>query len=359
MRVDASLLREIQCNSQASCFQAGNCKCISAAHPALQLHISYPSLHNLALQEVTLSFNNVAKGSYQVLIHKTVLDCIPSSTLTTSITGTGLKDHVYGMYQEALYSQQTSISSAAFTVDGPSNVIFSCNRMPAGLDYVQLKKLQQGQEVVVSPQWQEVPGYSQAHSDYPSADTAVGCEESGDPLWLSLRLGRNMRPEVGKIGPHLQREFHYAEIHDMHEQRSTRSEYFDSPTLSGVMHPGILVNASDFEWVTTCLKDVHVLLKTAVPLGVCSETMWASRELGDTHAHVVYGARISFCGWDKPRRGICAMVTSGPQISLLPGKLAIYKNGLDAAVFTWGGDTTCKSGLDDRQPFQLLCFKHL
>ena len=312
---------------------------------------------------MTVTFNNVAKGSYQVLIHKTVLDFtgIPFSTFTTSITGTGLKDHVDGVYQEALYSQQSSISSAAFMVDSPCNVIFSCSCMPDGLDFVQLKKLQQGQQVAVSPQWQEVPGYSEVHSDYPSADTAVGCEESGDPLWLGLRLGRNMRPQVGKIGPHLQRQFHYAENHNSREQRNSQSEYFDSPTLSGVMHPGILVNASDFEWVTTCLKDVHVLLNTAVPLGVCTEAMRISTGRGsrDTHAHVLYGARISFCGWDRTKRGICAMVMSGRQISLLPGKLAVYKNGSAAAVFTWGGDTTSRSGLDDQQPFQLLCFKHL
>ena len=310
------------------------------------------------MQEVTLSFNNVAKGSYQVLIHKTVLDCIPFSTFTTSITGTGLKDHVDGVYQEALYSQQTSISSAGFMVDSPCNVMFSCNRMPAGLDFVQLKKLQQRQQVVVSPQWQEVPGYSEGHSGYPSADTAVGCEQSGDPLWLGLRLGRRMRPQVGKIGPHLQRQFHYAENHNFQEQRES---------LSGVMHFGILVNASDFEWVTTCLKDVHALLTTAVPLGVSTETMQPGRGSGEADAHVLYGARISFCGWHRHKRGV-AMVTSGPQISLLPGKLVVYKNGRAraragaAAVFTWGGNTTIgffEPGLNDRQPFEILCFKHL
>ena len=139
-------------------------------------------------------------GSYQVFIHKKWHPTILTTTFKTSITGLGLDEGVQGTYYEHLYPKNTSIATAAFAVHSPCDVLFKCSQMPVGLNYVQLKKLEQGQHVKVSPQWQIV-----ATSDtYPAEElTAVGFEENGDALWLSLRLDKTMRPQVGKIRPAL------------------------------------------------------------------------------------------------------------------------------------------------------------
>ena len=79
---------------------------------------------------------------------------------------------------------------------------------------------------------------------------------------------------------------------------------------------------------------------------------------------MLYGARVRFCGWTQARteRDTYRMVTSGQLISLFPGKLAVktYSGGIRsaAAVFTWGGKTTSRFGLQYNQAFQVLCFKH-
>lgn len=104
--------------------------------------------------------------------------------------------------------------------------------MPVGLKSAQLQKLQQGQRLKVSPQWQMIntPG------TYPAKEqTAVGCETNGDALWLSLRLDKNMRLQVGKIRPDL--DFSYAETASGMEQWFQQPHY-DSTNAWSALYTG-------------------------------------------------------------------------------------------------------------------------
>lgn len=93
------------------------------------------------------------------------------------MSGLGLNEGIQGTYYEALYPGSTSIATAVFTVCSACSVLFSCSHMPAGLKSVQLKKLEQGHRLKVSPQWQMVT----VHGTYPAKEeTAVGSEENGD-----------------------------------------------------------------------------------------------------------------------------------------------------------------------------------
>ena len=302
-----------------------------------------------------LTFNNLAPGTYQVIIHKRWHPTIPVSTLTTSISGLGLIEGIQGTYYEALYPANTSIATVAFTVCTACNVLFNCSHIPAGLRSVQLKKLEQGHQLKVSPQWQMVT----VRGTYPAKEeTAVGSEENGDALWLSLRVGcrdsYNMHPELGKIRPGL--AFHYAEMGSGQEQLFHQPFHAATNALSA-LHPGVLVNARDFTWVTTDLAHVDTILQIAVPL--------AADQQGRGKSKTLYGARVRFCGWyqARSRHNPYRMMTTGRLISLLPGKLEVeaFASGrrFAAAIFTWGGKTTSRFGLEGKQAFELLCYKHL
>ena len=293
-----------------------------------------------------LTFTNLPLGTYQVFIHKERHPTILTSTFATSVCGLGLDEGIQGIYFEALYTASTSIATAAFTVCSPCNVLFNCSRMPVGLRSVQLKKLEHGQYLKLSPQWQMVTRIGA----YPAKEqTAVGHEWNGDALWLSHRLDNQMRSQVGKIRPDL--AFHYAGVTSGKEQLCGYSGPNDGS------FPGVLTNARDFAWVETDLKHVDAILQNAVLL--------AAHQQGQTQSRKLYGARVRFCGWSDVKsrpHDSYRMMTSGQLISLLPGKFEVGDaNGkrIAAAVFTWGGKTTSRFGLEENQAFELLCFKQL
>lgn len=225
--------------------------------------------------------------------------------------------------------------------------------MPVGLRSVQLKKVEQGQLLKVSPQWQMV---TTASSSYPAMQpTAVGYEKGGDALWLSLRHDDQMRPQVGKIRPDL--AFHYANTTSSVE-RLIPQPHYDATIGWSSLYPGVLVNRHDFVWVATDLKHVHAILPNAVPLAAHQEAEGLSK--------LLYGARIYFCGWQQagPYRSVgqapgapgpvsYRMKTNGERVSLLPGKVEVrrFANGRrsTAAVFAWGGMATSRGGLAKNQ----------
>ena len=279
----------------------------------------------------------------------------------TSISGLGLDEGIEGTYYEALYPASTSIATAAFTVSSTCNVLFCCTHMPAGVRSVQLKKVEQGQLLKVSPQWQMVTATA---GSFPAKEqTAVGFEGGGEALWLSLKYDAQMRPQVGKIRPHL--AFHYARTVCATELLLPQPHHYEASGWT-TLYPGVLVNAQDFTWVGTDLKHVDAILPSAVPL--------IDDQEGAEKSIVMYGARIRFCGWQlqhrpyrpsMPHRHVkrpsYTMMTSGELVSLLPGKLEVERPASGrhtvAAIFTWGGTSTSRGGLEENQPFELLCFK--
>ena len=127
---------------------------------------------------------------------------------------------------------------------------------------------------------------------------------------------------------------------------------FVSSHTWSALYPGVLLNAEDFTWVETDLEHVHAIIQTAVPL--------AAHRHGPGKTKMLYGARIRFCGWhewDHTRRRSYYMMTSGQLVSMLPGKVEVGEAGLVAAIFTWGGRTTSRFGLGEKQAFELLCFQ--
>ena len=277
----------------------------------------------------------------------------------TSISGLGLDEGIEGTYYEALYPTSTSIATAACTVSSTCNVLFCCTHMPAGLRSVQLKKVEQGQLLKVSPQWQMV---TTAADSYPDKEqTAVGFEGGGEALWLSLKYDAQMRPQLGKIRPDL--AFHYARTVCGAELLLPQPHHHAASGWT-TLYPGVLVNARDFTWVGTDLKHVDAILPNAVPL--------VDDQEGAGKPKVMYGARIRFCGWQhrphritmlhsSTKRSSYTMMTSGQLVSLLPGKLEVERPASGrhtvAAIFTWGGTSTSRGGLEENQPFELLCFK--
>lgn len=299
---------------------------------------------SVIMQALSVTYHNLAAGAYQVLIHTTPGLYVSTASFQTNVTGPGLAERQEGTYYEPMYINDFHIAIAVFKVEIPCDVLFTCSRSPSRLDCVQLKQVEQGQLLKVSPQWQKV--HRSDDDEYPSNDTAVGREQNNAQLWLALRMGSDERAQVGKIGPHL--GFHYAQRGSFKEQMSP----YVLHCSAGSVYPGILVNSKDFAWVTTTLSKAHTLLEHAVPL-----VSYGSKE----GQHTMYGARVNFCGWKEYCGGHpeqYTMKTHGRIVSVVPGKLEVHvESGHLDAIFTWGGRTSSRYPLHATQSFELLCYK--
>ena len=162
-----------------------------------------------------------------------------------------------------------------------------------------------------------------------------------------------MRPQLGKIRPDF--GFHFAEIGRDREQFVGGPQYIIHGHTQAPVYPAILTNAKEFRWWSTSLQTVHALImqEQAVPLAMVHG-----------EGRILFGVRVNFCGWfgltHNGSGGYYGMRTSGPLISLLPGKLEYeMATGRIDLIFTWGGKTTScqRCLLSATQPFELLSYR--
>ena len=311
------------------------------------------------MQGLKFRFHQLPTGSYHAVLHKQAFsDLILDGSFTLHISGDGLQESILGYHYEILYHSERSIESSLFEVATRCDVLIEFDQTPKDLKSVQIKPVSQGSMIQISPQWKKV----QTKSDYPDPGTAVGAEQNGEPLWLSVlpcladaTLFKRLAPELGKIGPHL--AFHWGRSRTDEEQLTDEAIYITNRCLSeedprqhGMLYPAVLVNAKDYRWVTVTMQQAHhyVSSEKAVPLAEIAKCMWYDEK-------VYYGVRVNFCGWTVSASGIVTgMKTQGPRISLLPGKLQLEpaRNHL-RLFFTWGGSTSSWFDLHHSQQFEM------
>ena len=252
-------------------------------------------------------------------------------------------------FYDIMYLPQRALTTAVLDVQKKCDIQIAIHVRTKYLEGIQLKKVLPGSLVQSSPVWHVL-----MHDKcFPSPDTAVGVEHSGEPLWLAARVSQTLIPTVGKHRPNFSCCYAVANNPDelwryTNHTIFARTEVLDRAVRT-VLNPAVLVNAKDYVWHTTCLEKVTALLHQAVPLT-------------ESDGRVSFGARINFCGWEvstssKMPEGIH---TEGAVISLLPGRLEyIASVGTLHLYFTWGGKSSSTFALGPTQPFQLLCYKTL
>ena len=278
-------------------------------------------------------------GTYQLHLHKQQHKCLHELAFGVDISSSSSNSsnrHELTVYYELMYDAETTITTQPFHLD-PCSTYCHILKPPSGLQSVQLHKLRQGDLIRVSPEFTS----ASPSLRYPEENVSAGVDDKGNPLFISVRFGSHA--ELGRSSE--SGRFIYGRYGSYREEIAPHKNFQGKAAW-----PGILVNLSCYTWITATMQQVGSLKERAVHLGHAED--------GSLHA-----VRVLFRGWDKATlasgQRLAIMQTTGPIISVLPGKFVFGQGGPDYAMFTWKGWATGgpEVRLGDGQEFQLLCYR--
>ena len=287
------------------------------------------------MQGTSIFFQALPEGKYQLLLHKGTSYEIPASTLRIRVTGFGLENKIEGAYYEPMYLDDSVIATCTFWVQSPCKVLVSFSHVPAGLESVQLKSIEQKGVTNVTPQWQR-PGRL---SDQVQLDTLTPTICPVGHWWICSRLQYDLKPQLGRMGKNLA----------MHAGvGASKHQYRDPVHASGVdVFPSVLVNVKDYTWRKTSL---HELRETAL--------LDSGVQLVHHQSLAMFGVALYFSGWiyddDLAAFGV---KPRAKRPTLMPGHLQYDKHtGSLNLIFTWlNHASSLMQPQLEHFPFWLLC----
>lgn len=289
-------------------------------------------------------------GTYQLRLHKQQLGSLHESQFLISVTSkhdcggsncrvpSRYERIAGGKYYNFMYDNELMVTTEPFHITSQSNRCrFEIRDPPCGLQSIQIFRVQKGDLIRVSPVFQSA---MQRRLD----SSKAGHDEFGKPLFISMRqsshaaqyteLGRSSNIDL----------FLYGRYGNCKEQSAEHKTFHGKEAW-----PGVLVNVSAYEWITTSMQRVHSLRLRAV--------LFADTAEGSLHA-----VRVQFKGWQQisvsGAEDFTTMQCKGPTISVLPGKFVFGKSVPDYAMFTWKGKATGGPAVKLRvdAEFEMLCY---